>query len=168
MTWPMFGHRWFFCTAVIYDLISTKVGDSSMKQDFFDLHIETSGKSLVDIGNLVQIEVTQRGFQAGLLTIWCTHTGASLLVQANADQDVVADIETFFEDLVPMRQGKYRHKPEETDNAPSHLRALLTQTQISVPVEDGKMPLGKVQSLYLFEHRQANKTRRLRLHFIGQ
>jgi secondary thiamine-phosphate synthase enzyme len=138
-----------------------------MRQDFFDVQFTTLGKSLVDISTHVQNEVTRRGFQAGLLTIWCTHTGASLLVQANADDDVAADIVAFFETLVPMSTGTYQHRPDEDDNAPSHLRALLTQTQISVPVENGKMPLGKVQSLYLFEHRQAQKMRKLRVHFIG-
>ena len=89
-------------------------------------------------------------------------------MQANADQDIVADIEAFFEDLVPMNSGRFRHKPEEADNAPSHLRALLTQTQVSMPVEHGKMPFGKVQSLYLFEHRQASKSRNLKIHFLGE
>lgn len=139
-----------------------------MRQVFFDLFFDVPGKSLIDISARVQEEVLQRGFNSGLLTLWCTHTGASLLVQANAEPDVAADIVTFFEDLVPMRPGKYQHRPDQDDNAPSHLRALLTQTQISVPVEQGKLPLGKVQSLYLFEHRQADKTRKLRVHFIGE
>jgi secondary thiamine-phosphate synthase enzyme len=138
-----------------------------MRQDFFDLHVEVPGKSLVDISTQVQAEVSQRAFKAGLLTLWCTHTGASLLVQANADLDVASDIVAFFEHLVPMNPGRYQHRPDQDDNAPSHLRALLTQTQISIPVEHGRLPLGKVQSLYLFEHRQADKLRTLRVHFIG-
>ena len=138
-----------------------------MRQDFFDLRLQTPGKALIDISAPVQDEVEKREYQAGLLTLWCTHTGASLLVQANADNDVVADIEAFFEELVPMSPGKYLHKPAEDDNSPSHLRSLLTQTQISIPVENGQLPFDKVQSLYLFEHRQARKSRRLRVHFIG-
>ncbi len=139
-----------------------------MRQDFFDLSVPTRGKSLEDISDIVKAEVAARGYASGLLTLWCTHTGASLLVQANADADVVHDIEAFFETLVPQEAGRYRHKPESLDNAPSHLRALLTQTQVSLPVEAGVLPLGKVQSLYLFEHRAAPKTRKLKGHFIGE
>ena len=138
-----------------------------MKQEFFNVKIDTPGKSLTDISETVQREVLKRGFDCGLLTIWCTHTGAALLVQANADNEVVEDIEAFFEELVPKSRGKYLHKPTEDDNAPSHLRSLLTQTQISIPIDRGQLPLGKVQSLYLFEHREAPKKRNLKLHYIG-
>lgn len=138
-----------------------------MKQKFLEINVNTQGKSLTDISHSIQQLVSDNGFRSGLLTAWCVHTGASLLVQANADPDVVFDIETFFEELVPKRPGGYRHKPNDDDNAPSHLRALLTQTQISIPVEDGHLPLGKVQSLYLFEHRESAKCRRLKIHFIG-
>ena len=138
-----------------------------MRQLFFDLTVEVAGKSLRDISKIVQTEVTTRALASGLLTLWCTHTGASLLVQANADDDVAADIVAFFEELVPMRPGKYRHRPDQDDNAPSHLRALLTQTQISIPIEEGQLALGKVQSIFLFEHRATHKNRHLRVHFIG-
>ena len=138
-----------------------------MRQDFFELVIDSKGKSLTDISVLVQQNVKDRAYVDGLLTVWCTHTGASLLVQANADTDVAADIAAFFEDLVPVQSGKYQHRPDEDDNAPSHLRALLTQTQVSLPIQDGRLPMGKVQSLFLFEHRQADKQRTLKLHFIG-
>jgi secondary thiamine-phosphate synthase enzyme len=139
-----------------------------MQQLFFDMTIRTQGKSLVPIEDLLMSEIRTRSLDSGLLTIWCKHTGASLLVQANADDDVTADILSFFEELAPKTPGRYRHKPDQPDNAPSHLRALLTQTQISVPVCDGLLPLGDVQSLYLFEHREAAKTRRLLVHFIGE
>jgi secondary thiamine-phosphate synthase enzyme len=138
-----------------------------MKQEFFDLSIETPGKSLTDISRKVQCAVSEHRCVSGLLTLWCVHTGAALLVQANADPEVLRDIETFFEKLVPKSPGKYHHRPTEDDNAPSHLRSLLTQTQVSIPVEQGQLPLGRVQSLYLFEHREAPKTRRLKAHYIG-
>lgn len=138
-----------------------------MKHKFYDLSVETPGKGLVDISDMVQSAVDEHEFDSGLLTLWCVHTGASFLVQANADDDVIADINAFFEDLVPQKAGKYRHKPNHLDDAPSHLRALLTQTQVSIPVENERLPLGKVQSLYLFEHREAPKIRRIRCHFIG-
>ena len=136
-------------------------------QVFFELSIPTSGKGLTDIGGRLEEAVMSLELRSGLLTLWCQHTGASLLVQANADEDVENDILAFFETLVPKKTGHYRHRPDETDNAPSHWRALLTQTQISLPVKDGLLPLGKVQSLFLFEHREAPRVRRLRAHFIG-
>ncbi|MCY0097073.1 secondary thiamine-phosphate synthase enzyme YjbQ [Hoeflea ulvae] len=139
-----------------------------MQQLFFDMMIRTQGKSLVPIEDLLMSEIQARRLDSGLLTIWCKHTGASLLVQANADDDVTADILAFFEELAPQTPGRYHHKADQPDNAPSHLRALLTQTQTSVPVHDGLLPLGDVQSLYLFEHRETPKTRRLLVHFIGQ
>lgn len=138
-----------------------------MRQEFFDIEIATSGASLINISVSVQDMVDGFGFGDGLLTIWCRHTGASLLVQANADADVAADIMNMFDALVPKRPGAYQHRPDEDDNAPSHLRALLTQTQISIPIENGRMPLGKVQSLFLVEHRDAGRARKLRVHFIG-
>ena len=139
-----------------------------IQQLFFDMTIRTEGKSLVSIEELLMSEIQARSLDSGLLTIWCKHTGASLLVQANADDDVTADILAFFEQLAPQASGCYRHKPDQPDNAPSHLRALQTQTQISMPVRDGSLPLGDVQSLYLFEHRDAPKTRKLLVHFIGE
>lgn len=139
-----------------------------MQQVFFEIRIKARGKSLVPIEDLLMSEIRTRSLDSGLMTIWCKHTGASLLVQANADDDVTADILAFFEELAPKTPGRYRHKPDQPDNAPSHLRALLTQTQISVPVRDGLLPLGDVQSLYLFEHREAPKTRRLLVHFVGE
>lgn len=139
-----------------------------MQQCFYEMTIQTQGKSLTPLDDLLAQEILTRGLDTGLLTIWCKHTGASLLVQANADDDVKADILAFFDDLVPNKRGRYRHKPEQPDNAPSHLRALLGQAQISVPVRNGSLPLGNVQSLYLFEHRETPKTRRLLVHFVGE
>lgn len=138
-----------------------------MIQEFFDITIQMQGKSLQDISPLLKNEVAERKFGDGLLTLWCCHTGASLLVQANADEEVQRDILAFFDRLVPEEAGRYQHMAESLDNAPSHLRALLTQTQISLPVKSGSLPLGKVQSLYLFEHRAAGRLRRLSAHFLG-
>lgn len=98
-----------------------------MQQVFFEIEVPMSGKSRNDISNLVQKEVEGRDFGSGLLTLWCLHTGAFLLVQANADEDVAADILAFFESVVPKQVGKYRHKPDDLDNAPSHIRAWLTR-----------------------------------------
>ena len=138
-----------------------------MIQNFFDITVDAPGKSLTDLSGQLAAEVETRRYGDGLLTLWCKHTGASLLVQANADEEVKADILAFFDRLVPEQTGLYQHAADQLDNAPSHLRALLMQTQISLPVQAGALPLGKVQSLYLFEHRDRGRARTLSAHFMG-
>ena len=103
----------------------------------------------------------------GLLTIWCRHTSASLLVQENADPDVRADLEAFFRRLVPENAG-YRHEDEGPDDMPAHIKSALTQTQLSVPVDGGRPVLGTWQGIYMFEHRAAPHRRELALHLIGE
>jgi secondary thiamine-phosphate synthase enzyme len=103
----------------------------------------------------------------GLLTVWCPHTSASLVVQENADPDVRADLEEFFRRLVP-ETTHYRHAEEGPDDMPAHIRAALTLTQVSVPVEDGGLTLGTWQAIYLFEHRASPPRRELVLHLIGE
>jgi secondary thiamine-phosphate synthase enzyme len=104
---------------------------------------------------------------AGLLTIWCRHTSASLLVQENADPDVRADLLAFFRRVVPEGAG-YRHQDEGPDDMPAHIKAALTQTQLNVPVEGGVLVLGTWQGIYLFEHRAAPHQRELVLHLMGE
>lgn len=101
-----------------------------------------------------------------MLTIWCRHTSASLLVQENADPDVRADLATFFHRLVPENAG-YRHEDEGPDDMPAHIKSALTQTQLGIPVAGGRPVLGTWQGLYLFEHRDAPHRRELVLHLIG-
>ncbi len=103
----------------------------------------------------------------GLLTIWCRHTSASLLVQENADPDVRADLEAFFHQLVPERAG-YRPEDEGADDMPAHIKAALTQAQLVIPVDDGRPVLGTWQGIYLFEHRAAPRRREIVLHLIGE
>ena len=110
--------------------------------------------------------VKAQGIQTGLLTIWCRHTSASLLVQENTDPDVRADLEAFFRRLVPEHAG-YRHEDEGPDDMPAHIKSALTQTQLTTPVDDGKPVLGTWQAIYLFEHRAASHSRELVLHLIG-
>jgi len=104
-----------------------------------------------------------QGIATGLLTVWCRHTSCSLLVQANADPDVQADLEAFFVRLAPEGRGLYLHEAEELDNMPSHLRAV----QVVVPVEDGRPVFGRFQDLYVFEHQSGPHDRTLVLHLIG-
>jgi secondary thiamine-phosphate synthase enzyme len=107
------------------------------------------------------------GVQTGLLTIFIQHTSASLLIQENADPDVILDLADFFERLVPEDDPHYRHTIEGPDDMPSHIRAALTQTHLSIPVIGGRLALGTWQGIYLFEHRAAPQRRSVVLHLMS-
>ena len=138
-----------------------------MKQSLHTLEVRTAGKSLVAITRPVEDWVGQQGIRTGLLTLWCRHTSASLTVQENADPAVRRDILTFFERLAPEGAG-YVHEEEGPDDMPAHLRTMLTHTQLSVPVAEGRTVLGIWQGLYLFEHRAAPHRREVVLHLFGE
>ena len=129
--------------------------------------ISTKGKGLVDFTAAVVDFVDGTGIAEGLLTLFCRHTSASLLVQENADPDVQTDLKRFFEAVAPEGAG-YVHGSEGPDDMPAHIRAALTQTQLSIPVLDGAMVLGTWQGLYLFEHRRAPHRRTVAMHLIGE
>ena len=139
-----------------------------MRQALHHLYIPTKSQGLCDVTAAVCDWVESQAIQTGLLVIWCRHTSASLLVQANADPEVQADLEAFFTRLAPEGRGLYRHEEEGLDNMPAHLRAALTQVQVSVPVENGRPVFGEFQALYLFEHRGGDHTRDLVLHLSGE
>jgi secondary thiamine-phosphate synthase enzyme len=103
----------------------------------------------------------------GLLTLFCRHTSASLLIQENADPDVQADLKDFFARLAPRAPGRYRHDAEGPDDMPAHIRAALTQSQLSIPIRGGALTLGTWQGIYLFEHRSRPHRRLVELHLIG-
>ena len=117
------------------------------------LQVETAGPGLVEITGPVRRFVAGQGVVSGLLTLWCRHTSASLLVQENASPDVRSDLQTFFAGLAPRMAGRYRHDDEGPDDMPAHIRAALTQTGLSIPVDGGEMVLGTWQGIYVFEHR---------------
>ncbi len=108
-----------------------------MRQAMHRLTVGTNGQGLVDITEPVCHWIATQPIAVGLLTIWCRHTSASLLVQENADPDVRADLEAFFNRLVPEKAG-YRHEDEGPDDMPAHIKAALTQTQLAVPVDGGR------------------------------
>ena len=137
-----------------------------MRQANHSLTVETAGKGLVPITAPVAAWLAQTGIATGLLTVFIRHTSASLLIQENADPTVRADLEAFFSWLVPENVG-YRHDAEGPDDMPAHIRAALTQTQLSIPVADGRMVLGTWQGLYVWEHRRAPHRREIALHLIG-
>jgi secondary thiamine-phosphate synthase enzyme len=127
-----------------------------MQQRLHRIAIETRGPGLVEVTAPILGWVAAQGIVTGLLTIWCRHTSASLVVQENADPDVRADLEDFLRRLVPEGGGGlYRHEAEGPDDMPAHIRAALTQTQISIPVAEGRLVLGTWQGIYLWEHRTA-------------
>lgn len=138
-----------------------------MRQALHRLTVATNGQGLVDVTDKVSRWVKAQAIETGLLTIWCRHTSASLLVQENADPDVRVDLEAFFRRLAPERAG-YRHEDEGPDDMPAHIKSALTQTQLTIPVDAGKPVLGTWQAIYLFEHRAAPHHRELVLHLIGE
>ena len=139
-----------------------------MEQRFGRLVKVTSGQGLYPITDDVRAWVAQQGISRGLLTLWCRHTSASLLVQANADPEVMADLEAFFLRLVPEGRGLYRHEDEALDNMPAHISAALTQTSVSIPVQEAVPLLGEFQEIYLFEHRRGAPERSLDLLLLGE
>ncbi len=139
-----------------------------MKQALHRLQIATRGPALIDITPPVVAWVRGQGVRTGLLTVWCCHTSASLTVQENADPTVRADILRYFEAIAPEAEARYAHGAEGADDMPAHLRTMLTQTQISVPVQHGAPTLGTWQAIYLFEHRRRPHERDIVLHLLGE
>ena len=105
--------------------------------------------------------------QTGLLTLFCRHTSAGLLIQENAARDVRADLETFFDRLAPEDASRYRHADEGPDDMPAHIRTALIGVQLAIPIVEGELALGSWQGIYLFEHRRAPHRRQIALHLIG-
>lgn len=138
-----------------------------MRQSLHHLMVTTSGQDLVEVTLPIRQWVAAQGASTGLLTIWCRHTSASLLVQENADPDVRADLLGFFRRVVP-EGAQYRHQDEGADDMPAHIRAALTQTQLTIPVEDGAPVLGTWQGIYVFEHRATPHRRELVLHLLWE
>jgi secondary thiamine-phosphate synthase enzyme len=132
-----------------------------------NLEISTRGRNLYEVTSSISEWVGKQRMQTGLLTIFCRHTSASLLIQENADPTVRSDIEAYFDRLVP-ENGPYGHDSEGRDDMPAHLRAALTQVQLSIPVIDGRLVLGTWQGIYLFEHRIRPHRREIVLHLIGE
>ena len=111
--------------------------------------------------------VSQSGIRNGLLTLFCRHTSASLLIQENAAPAARRDLEAYFARIAP-ENGPYEHDEEGPDDMPAHLRTALTHTQLSIPVQDGKPLLGTWQGIFLFEHRRNAPEREIALHLVGE
>ena len=131
------------------------------------LTFQAPKQGLMEITDDIANWVAQRGMATGLLTLFLRHTSASILIQENADPDVLADMEDFFANLAPEDNSLYRHIAEGPDDMPAHIKGALTQTQLSIPVSRGKMLLGTWQGIYLFEHRRIPRDRELVLHLAA-
>lgn len=148
-------------------MIRFPISGSKMRQALGRIEIKTRGQGLVDFTPKLMSFVQEQGIENGLLTVFVRHTSASLVIQENADPDVLWDLNNFFKRIVP-EGSDYRHSCEGPDDMPAHIKAALTQTSIGIPVMDGRLCLGTWQGVYLFEHRAMPHTRQIALHLLGQ
>ena len=139
-----------------------------MKQEHFKFSVSTQGRGIYCVSREVRSWVRRQDIQSGLLTLFIPHTSASLLIQENADPDVLEDLNQFFNRLVPDGDSLFQHQAEGPDDMPAHVRSALTQTQLSIPVQENKPDLGIWQGIYLFEHRTHPHKREILLHLIGE
>lgn len=139
-----------------------------MRQASGTLTIATRGQGLVETTAEVTRWVAAQGMAEGLLTLFCRHTSCSLLVQENAAPAARADLERFFARIAPEDPRLYTHNEEGPDDMPAHIRAALTQVQLSIPLAEGRLVLGTWQGIYLFEHRRAPHRRTIALHLVGE
>ena len=138
-----------------------------MKQVFYEITMETKGQGLYNFTNKTLNWINKQKINNGILNINILHTSASLVIQENADPDVLHDLKFFFDKLVPMDNKLYKHKTEGKDDMPAHIKSTLTNNQITLSIKDKKLILGTWQGLYLFEHRLEKHTRILSHHLIG-
>lgn len=132
------------------------------------LHLRASEPGLHEITQDVSDWLDSQRIGDGLLTIFCVHTSASLVIQENAARAARHDLERFFERIAPEDPSLYTHNDEGPDDMPAHIRSALTQTQLTIPVQAGKMTLGTWQGIFLFEHRRNTPERPIALHLIGE
>ena len=139
-----------------------------MKQEFFNLKINTTGQRLYEFTDQTIKWIHNNKFKNGMLNLSIQHTSASLIVQENADPDVQTDLINYFDKLVPMNNKLYIHTTEGKDDMPAHIKSALTNNQISLSIKDTELLLGTWQGLYLFEHRLEPQNRTIIHHFIGE
>jgi secondary thiamine-phosphate synthase enzyme len=132
------------------------------------LEIRTKGRGLHEVTSDVSVWLTEQGFREGLLTLFCPHTSASLLIQENADPDVQADLDRFFARLVKDGDSLFAHNAEGPDDMPAHVRAALTQTHLAIPIVQGRLALGTWQGIYVWEHRAVSHRRQIVFHTMGE
>ena len=138
-----------------------------MIQKFFTLIIKTNGQKLYEFTDKTINWINELNFKNGIINISIQHTSASLIVQENADPDVLHDLKKFFDKLAPMDNKMYKHTTEGKDDMPAHIKSAITNNQMTLSVKNKKIILGTWQALYLFEHRLEKHTRSISLHLIG-
>ena len=138
-----------------------------MRQLFHDIIINTNGRGFYNFTNETLEWIDKQKISNGILNVNILHTSASLVIQENADPDVLEDLENFFDKLVPMDKKLYKHIAEGEDDMPAHIRSTLTNNQLTLSLKNKKLMLGTWQGLYLFEHRLTEHSRTLSHHLIG-
>jgi secondary thiamine-phosphate synthase enzyme len=139
-----------------------------MKQKQQTIIVETKGQGLYEFTREAKAFLAESRIATGLLTLYCRHTSASLLIQENADPDVLSDLKEFFRRVIPEDSPWIVHRTEGLDDMPAHIKTALTQTSLAVPVSEGQLLLGTWQGLFLFEHRSAPHRRQVAMHLIGE
>ena len=139
-----------------------------LKYEQGEIKINTSGQKMYEITDDVNVWIKKEEISGGQLTIFIKHTSASLCIQENASSDVLEDIDNFLKKLVPENSTLYTHNSEGKDDMPAHIKSMLTQTSLTVPVRDKKMNLGTWQGIFLLEHRINSLQRKINLTLIGE
>jgi secondary thiamine-phosphate synthase enzyme len=139
-----------------------------MHQMTTTIEIATRGAGLYEFTRDLNRFVGESGVKNGLLTAFCRHTSASLLIQENADPDVRTDLKEFFRRIAPEGMDWIVHRTEGSDDMPAHIKSALTQTSIGIPIADGEAVFGTWQGIYLFEHRTRPHRRQVLVHLIGE
>ena len=139
-----------------------------MKQEFFNLQINTNGQKLYEFTDQTLNWVNENNFKNGILNLSIQHTSSSLIVQENADPDVQTDLIKYFDKLAPMDNSLYVHTTEGKDDMPAHIKSALTNNQISLSIKNKELLLGTWQGLYLFEHKLESQKRSIIHHFLGE
>ena len=140
---------------------------SLMRQLTHTFVTDTNGPGLYEITHPVSEWCRQQAMHEGLLTLFIRHTSASLTIQENADPDVRLDLVNFFNRIAPQN-GHYRHSAEGPDDMPAHIKSALTQVQLTIPLQNGRLALGTWQGIYVFEHRQQRHRRQVAAHLLGE
>ena len=131
------------------------------------ISVDTGGQGLYEITDPVRHWTEAQNIGVGLLTVYCRHTSASLVIQENADPAVLEDLQTFFKKLAPEDRSLYRHSAEGPDDMPAHIKSALTATSLNIPITNGRLMLGQWQGIFLFEHRLRPHSREVMLHLTG-
>jgi secondary thiamine-phosphate synthase enzyme len=141
--------------------------EAPIRQHSDTLVVETGGQGLLEVTRQIERWIDTTDIVEGVLTLFCRHTSASLLIQENAAPAVQRDISAYFARIAPEDPSRYEHDDEGPDDMPAHLRTALTSVSLQIPVIAGRPRLGTWQGIYLFEHRRRPHRRELAIHIIG-